>query len=59
MKLELTKQDVETIYTALGEIPAKISFDLIVKLQRQEKKEKQEQEQKNKDEQKTASKGKK
>lgn len=39
MKLDLTKKDVEIIYTALGELPAKHTFDLIVKLQRQEQQE--------------------
>ncbi len=33
MKLELTKQEVELILIALGELPAKVSFQLIKKIE--------------------------
>ena len=39
MQIELTQKDLEVIYTALGELPAKHTFDLIVKLQMQEHQE--------------------
>lgn len=35
MKLELSKEELQLVLNSLGELPAKISFDLIIKIQAQ------------------------